>query len=985
MFPDEALTVRFPNASCLVTQLTSTEYDSTKWGHPMYSDRLINLRNLQSRLNELPFFPLQRTPQQRASSVCSKSDFRVCYPKMMTKPLFLADGSPTLILQYVLRRCYSDTLIPCLNDGLSAYWAAADAFGVSPSLIMRLVLHFLQSSAAVDKPIYGEPHRRKTLDQITKCLKWWNDPYNCGSNNRGSNIIEPSSCFWWALASVFVIEICIIDVNKGKFPLTEIYFRPNEILAPSRKEYSVLDQTTVCFLYGGGHYNAVGRQHQSNCKSVSRRPHQTHRNGQWFVHPTKPIINSLPDPIRRCVPLDTLPHSPSTGSTCWCHHYPTSSANNYDYVELVSDLASASSVHVSSCTSIPIVRKISSPPIVFCDPTPPSLTKGVFLWTNHRDVNGCGNTNQTFLDNLLRVNHDENFPPRVGFLNMLALKEHFKSVPSTPGIIFFIYLYNRGHQLDGNWRAVLFPNYYVHTKCRELVYQKLQSLNHDITTDPASPCPSTPQWWLGVKFLVVTRDTICVASIIAYFGSDSKSDSISSTDETQWFVLDRPHYDPRMVIVAAHDVFSMEPLPNEKECLVCGCDIDFQQIKAICAQSRYLSPPTTQMIYKCYTSRAVTPCMKAGLPIPLSTLGVAWIKELKCPCNAVFRQSRIYYLNSMNDEVPNYPQGLSISESLADNNHFDGALKRWALVLAITATMKKSSWTLHTKLDPSQSLILVKALFHKVGVYIARDLSCTFCGLSFVLDLKMPVYPEGIIDVNGNSDLIPLRRKPPLLAEMLSVEVTPPHSRIDSITGNFVGIVKCVSPVCSDGTDRTTFIPWPIFAFKNSEDKSILQSVGKGVLDLPYVRHPRSVPSDQWIPSLFRSRVSHIPDLRGKFFGMARCLTQALSLQIGWTDVAAEYFLTFASQVPSSFQLSIIFLFVYVLDRDLFTGHSVPGSIILLSCFICPFRLIFLRTIYPASHILCPLFRRNYFISIVIYYAPILNIIICHCYLNASY
>ena len=194
-----------------------------------------------------------------------------------------------------------------------------------------------------------------------------------------------------------------------------------------------------------------------------------------------------------------------------------------------------------------------------------------------------------------------------------------------------------------------------------------------------------------------------------------------------------------------------------------------------------------------------------------------------------------------------------------------------------------------------------------------------------------------------------------------------------------------MSPVCSDGTDRTTFIPWPIFAFKNSEDKSILQSVGEGVLDMPHVRHPKSVISDQWTPSLFRSRVSHISELKGRFFGMARCLTQALSLQIGWTKVAAEYFLSFASQVPSSFQLSIIFLFVYVLDRDLFTGHSVPGSIILLSCFICPFRLIFLRTIYPASHMLCPLFRRNYFILIVIYYALMHNTMACYCYVIVSH
>ena len=46
--------------------------------------------------------------------------------------------------------------------------------------------------------------------------------------------------------------------------------------------------------------------------------------------------------------------------------------------------------------------------------------------------------------------------------------------------------------------------------------------------------------------------------------------------------------------------------------------------------------------------------------------------------------------------------------------------------------------------------------------------------------------------------------------------------------------------------------------------------------------------------------------------------------------------------------------FVYVLDRDMLTGLSVPGFVILLSCLICLFRDAFLRNICFTILILFP-------------------------------
>jgi hypothetical protein len=134
------------------------------------------------------------------------------------------------------------------------------------------------------------------------------------------------------------------------------------------------------------------------------------------------------------------------------------------------------------------------------------------------------------------------------------------------------------------------------------------------------------------------------------------------------------------------------------------------------------------------------------------------------------------------------------------------------------------------------------------------------------------------------------------MAQMLATEMTPAHSRFESITGKFVGIVKCVSPACDDGKDQTIYVPWPIFAFLNHEDPNIMKSVGFGPFDVFYVRHPEQNYVHRPPGCLITSKLHHNNLLKGGSFRMARCLTQALSLQIGWSKDADDLFLVYANQ-----------------------------------------------------------------------------------------
>ena len=116
----------------------------------MHTDRLFDGLNVEARIGKIPFHKDDASVQDRFSSLTTFTDYKIRYATMKSKSLFLEDGSPGVILQYVLRRCYADAAIPCFKDNLCAYSAPADAFGYPPHLIMRLALQCLESTEAIN-------------------------------------------------------------------------------------------------------------------------------------------------------------------------------------------------------------------------------------------------------------------------------------------------------------------------------------------------------------------------------------------------------------------------------------------------------------------------------------------------------------------------------------------------------------------------------------------------------------------------------------------------------------------------------------------------------------------------------------------------------------------------------------------------------------------------------------------------------------------
>jgi hypothetical protein len=199
-------------------------------------------------------------------------------------------------------------------------------------------------------------------------------------------------------------------------------------------------------------------------------------------------------------------------------------------------------------------------------------------------------------------------------------------------LLFNLNLYRRGYKLNGHWKSALFSSFYVAPDSLKNIGEELAKADTDFSYPPTPETYHVPQWWLKVNFLVVTRAHMFIANITGYYGYKGCYGPQDPKRVTERFLLKTSRGTRQCLVYEAREILLLEPLPVEHEVLVCGSDVTFVKIKAICEHSRFLKAPSALMLQTVYAPEnsldKLNQTVLCGNYIPLSTLAVAWVKSL---------------------------------------------------------------------------------------------------------------------------------------------------------------------------------------------------------------------------------------------------------------------------------------------------------------------------------------------------------------------
>jgi hypothetical protein len=292
-----------------------------------HSDRVYDVERVRAAINKLP--PITTTDVTMSQRILAKHVDAVKGPAV-------GFGEISDLPAYILARCQADCFVPAFCDGWCAFWAAGDAFGLPPPLLMRLALAYMDSTT-VDHVSRCSSARdfANQKDKVARSLAAWNNLEI--ATNPPAYHLNPQSYFWDCLATIFDINICVVYQPKLQMRLIP----PQEFYAVSRATasvrtttprhcYPVLDSRWMCFWLGGDHFNFLGRRHAPSCLALRHASLTTSAKERGIEITSGESVEPIP-PLRHFLPEVVWPRSPgdmirlhhdivegSTGSACWC-------------------------------------------------------------------------------------------------------------------------------------------------------------------------------------------------------------------------------------------------------------------------------------------------------------------------------------------------------------------------------------------------------------------------------------------------------------------------------------------------------------------------------------------------------------------------------------------------------------------------------------------------------------------------------------------
>jgi hypothetical protein len=190
--------------------------------------------------------------------------------------------------------------------------------------------------------------------------------------------------------------------------------------------------------------------------------------------------------------------------------------------------------------------------------------------------------------------------------------------------------------------------------------------------------------------------------------------------------------------------------------------------------------------------------------------------------------------------------------------------------------------------------VVMRQLYHAITVYCGPELGTGFLPFRTYLDLYMPSCLDALRSKKSKSTgCIYLGTTSLKQLQILSPPATPDMWKLGSLTRRTVGIVKCSFPADVATTACSTYTPWPIFVFENRDQPDVIKALGRDKLDSPKQYGHRNTIASSAV-ALLRSRIYIPVALKGPGFCVARSLTAAMLLQIGWSEAVASRFLQFA-------------------------------------------------------------------------------------------
>ena len=167
-----------------------------------------------------------------------------------------------------MKRCYADSFLQCYKDPFSHYWAAADAFGLAPPVIMKLVYRHLTSEKMRNSRIGAGRHLEFAANVVKETLDLWNRCRKPTDSDFTMTMISEISIVWSCLAQIFGVNICIIKLGRRDLLMKEAIHLKLLDARPPSGYYPVLDRSFCCFFYERGFYNLLARRH--DCVLFSR-------------------------------------------------------------------------------------------------------------------------------------------------------------------------------------------------------------------------------------------------------------------------------------------------------------------------------------------------------------------------------------------------------------------------------------------------------------------------------------------------------------------------------------------------------------------------------------------------------------------------------------------------------------------------------------------------------------------------------------------
>jgi hypothetical protein len=345
------------------------------------------------------------------------------------------------------------------------------------------------------------------------------------------------------------------------------------------------------------------------------------------------------------------------------------------------------------------------------NPSPPTLSQDQWnLFNEAARAFTAGKVHSSFRT-LMQTDSAAEVMLSAALCDLKAFTLLLKQVGDLGSLLTNEYLYNRVDKLDGNWQSDLFTAFYVAPDSVWNITRELKKEGCRFTSTPTTATHHGEPWWLKVRFLVVTRRDLFVATVTGYYAFRKFGQDGLPQSATRFRFLLKTVYGQRQSLVYDRDdLLLLEPLPCEREVLFCWTDVKMSEVRVICQHSRYLDVPTSSNLARFYTPENAVDAgdlnILGGNAIPLSDLGASWMSALLEPASIIlkrdFKVKRdvLFVQNMAGTEIESKYNGMLLPHFLAEPVNA-GCCRRWVLLLALHRCLQVNQFCMPLLLSPS--------------------------------------------------------------------------------------------------------------------------------------------------------------------------------------------------------------------------------------------------------------------------------------------